>query len=231
MLEAGDADGLISGLRTSYPETIRPALQVMHTRSGVRKVSGAYALVFKNRTILLADTTVNIDPTAEDLAEIAILTAETARRLGLQPKIAMLSFSNFGSTEHPQQQKVKQAVELVKARQPDLIIEGEMQADTAVAPDIAASEYPWSAIQGDANVLVCPDLDSANIAYKLLWRVGGAEAIGPILQGMSRPVHVLQRGVDVSDIVNMAAIAVLDAQEFEVQDYVEGRTEQKPATV
>jgi malate dehydrogenase (oxaloacetate-decarboxylating)(NADP+) len=219
MLEAGDADGLISGLRTSYPETIRPALQVMHTRPGVRKVSGAYALIFKNRTVLLADTTVNIDPSAEDLAEIALLTAETARRLDLDPKVAMLSFSNFGSTDHPQQQKVKRAVALVQERYPDLIVDGEMQADTAVTPEIASADYPWSVIQGDANVLVCPDLNSANIAYKLLWRLGGAEVIGPILQGMSRPVHVLQRGVDVNDIVNMAAIAVLDAQEQDVRMY------------
>jgi malate dehydrogenase (oxaloacetate-decarboxylating)(NADP+) len=214
MIDAGDADGLISGLRSSYPSTIRPALQVLHTRPGVRKVSGAYVLVFKQRMVLLADTTVNIDPSAEDLAEIAILTAETARRLDLEPKVAMLSFSNFGSTKHPEQEKVRKAVDLVKRQQPGLIIDGEMQADAAVMPDIAA-EYSFSAIRGDANVLICPDLDSANIAYKLLWRLGGAEAIGPILQGMSKPVHVLQRGVDVNDIVSMAAIAVLDAQELE----------------
>jgi malate dehydrogenase (oxaloacetate-decarboxylating)(NADP+) len=126
----------------------------------------------------------------------------------------MLSFSNFGSTKHPEQEKVRKAVDLVKRQQPGLIIDGEMQADAAVMPDIAA-EYSFSAIRGDANVLICPDLDSANIAYKLLWRLGGAEAIGPILQGMSKPVHVLQRGVDVNDIVSMAAIAVLDAQELE----------------
>jgi malate dehydrogenase (oxaloacetate-decarboxylating)(NADP+) len=212
MVDQGDADGVISGLNSAYPETIKPALQVLGTRPGVRRVSGAYILMFKDREVVLADTTVNIDPTAEELAEIAMLTAETARRFGIEPRIAMLSFSNFGSTRHPQQEKVRRAVELLQERAPDLVVDGEMQADTAVVPSIAESDYPWSAIKGDANVLVFPDLDSANISYKLLWRLGSAEAIGPILQGMARPVHVLQRGVDVNDIVSMAAVAVIDAQ-------------------
>ncbi len=212
MVDQGDADGVISGLNSAYPETIKPALHVLGTRTGVRRVSGAYILMFKDREIVLADTTVNIDPTAEELAEIAMLTSETARRFGIEPKVAMLSFSNFGSTRHPQQQKIRRAVEMIHQRMPDLVVDGEMQADTAVVPSIAESDYPWSAIKGDANVLIFPDLDSANITYKLLWRIGNAEAIGPILQGMSRPVHVLQRSVDVNDIVSMAAVAVLDAQ-------------------
>jgi len=213
MLERGDADGVISGLRTYYPDTLRPALQVLRTKPGAKRVSGAYILVFENRELILADTTVNIDPSAEDLVEIAEQTAETARRFGIEPRIAMLSFSNFGSTVHPEQDKVRRAVEMLKEKRPDLVVDGEMQADTAVVPEIAKTEYPWSVLQGDANVLICPDLTSANIAYKLLWRLADAEVIGPILQGVSKPVHVLQRGVDVSDIVNMAAIAVLDAQE------------------
>ncbi len=213
MVEAGDADGVIAGLRAYYPATIKPALQIIKTRPGVQKVSGAYLLMFKGRMLILADTTVTINPDASDLAEIAILTAETARRFNIEPRIAMISFSNFGSTKHPDAEKVAEAVELVKKQRPDLIIEGEMQADAAVEPHIASADYPWSAIQGDANVLIFPNLDAANAAYKLLWRLGGAEAIGPILQGMAKPVHVLQRGVDVSDIVNMAAIAVVDAQE------------------
>jgi malate dehydrogenase (oxaloacetate-decarboxylating)(NADP+) len=213
MLEAGDADGVIAGLRAYYPATIRPALQVLKTKPGVKHVSGAYLLMFKNRMLVLADTTVNIDPTAEQLAEIAALTAETAKRFNLEPRIAMISFSNFGSTKDPNAEKVARAVQILKETRPDLIVEGEMQADTAVYPEIAESEYPWSSIQGDANVLVFANLDAANAAYKLLWRVGGAEVIGPILQGLSKPVHVLQRGVDVNDIVNMAAIAVLDAQD------------------
>jgi len=164
---------------------------------------------------VLADTTVNIEPDSETLAEIAEQTAETAKRFNLDPRIAMISFSNFGSTKHPQAEKVAAAVQILKKRRPDLIVEGEMQADTAVTPEIAEEDYAWSAIQGDANVLVFSTLDAANAAYKLLWRLAGAEVIGPILQGLSKPVHVLQRGVDVNDIVNMAAIAVLDAQELE----------------
>ena len=213
MMEEGHADGVISGLHAYYPATVRPALQIIKTRPGVGHVSGAYILMFKGRMVVLADTTVNIDPTAEQLAEIAALTAETAKRFNLEPRIAMLSFSNFGSTKVAESEKVREAVRILKERRPDLIVEGEMQADTAVSPDIAKADYPWSVIQGDANVLVFPNLDAANAAYKLLWRLGGAEAIGPILQGLARPVHVLQRGVDVNDIVNMAAIAVIDAQE------------------
>jgi len=215
MLDAGDADGVISGLRAYYPATIRPALQIVKTRPGVKTVSGAYLLMFKKRMIVLADTTVNIDPDSETLAEIAEQTAETAKRFNLEPRIAMISFSNFGSTKHPMVEKVQNAVQILKKRRPDLIVEGEMQADTAVCADIASTDYGWSAIQGDANVLVFANLDAANAAYKLLWRLSEAEVIGPMLQGISKPVHVLQRGVDVNDIVNMAAIAVLDAQEAE----------------
>jgi malate dehydrogenase (oxaloacetate-decarboxylating)(NADP+) len=218
MVDAGDADGVISGLQTYYPATVRPALQVLKTRSGVKKVSGVYVLVFKGRVMFLADTTVNINPTSEELAEIAELTAETARRFDIEPKIAMISFSNFGSTLHPEQRKVRDAVAIIKARHPELIVEGEMEADIAVSTDVAQVDYPWSAIQGDANVLIFPNLDAANAAYKLLWRLGNAEAIGPILQGTAKPVHVLQRGCDVSDIVNMAAIAVLDAQRNEAME-------------
>jgi malate dehydrogenase (oxaloacetate-decarboxylating)(NADP+) len=217
MLEAGDADGVIAGLGSYYPATIRPALQIVRPRAGVKHVSGAYLLMFKSRTVVLADTTVNITPDAETLAEIAEQTAETAKRFNLDPRVAMISFSNFGSTKHPDAERVAEAVQILKKRRPDLTVEGEMQADTAVTPEIAGEDYAWSVIQGDANVLVFPNLDAANAAYKLLWRLAGAEVIGPILQGLSRPVHVLQRGVDVNDIVNMAAIAVLDAQELEKQ--------------
>jgi malate dehydrogenase (oxaloacetate-decarboxylating)(NADP+) len=215
MVDQGDADGVISGLHAYYPATVRPALQIIKTRPGVKNVSGAYVLMFKNQMLVLADTTMNINPDAGQLAEIAVLTAETARRFDLEPRIAMISFSNFGSTNHPDSEKVRQAVQLLKERRPELIVEGEMQADTAVVPYIASEDYPWSTIQGDANVLIFPNLDAANAAYKLLWRLGGAEAIGPILQGLAKPVHVLQRGVDVNDIVNMAAIAVIDAQSVE----------------
>ena len=167
----------------------------------------------KSDIFFLADATVNIDPTAEDLAEIAIMAAEKARRFNVEPRIAMLSFSNFGSTRHPLAEKVRRAVELVRQRAPGLMIDGEMQADTAVVPQILEETYPFSTLKGGANVLIFPNLESGNIAYKLLHRIGGAELIGPLLAGLSKPVHVLQRGSEVNDIVNLAAMAVVDAQE------------------
>lgn len=213
MVNMGDADALISGLTQHYPQTIRPALRVIKIREGIKKVSGLYMLVMKKETFFFADTTVNIDPTAEDLAEIALLAAETTRRFDVEPRIAMLSFSNFGSTPHPLSEKVKQAIKIVHRKAPDLMIDGEMQADTAVVPEIIEQIYPFSKLKGGANVLIFPNLESGNIAYKLLSRIGGATAIGPILMGISKPVHVLQREAEVNDIVNMAAIAVVDAQE------------------
>ncbi|HEX9800782.1 MAG TPA: NADP-dependent malic enzyme [Thermoanaerobaculia bacterium] len=214
MVAAGDADGLISGVTWQYPETIRPALEAIGMRDGVRRVAGAYILILKERLFFLADTTVNIEPDAETLAEIALATAELARRFGVEPRVAMLSFSNFGSNRHPAAQKVRRAVELARASAPGLEIDGEMQADTAVLASLLAEHYPWSDLRGPANVLVFPELQSANIAYKLIWRLAGAEAIGPILLGMARPVHVLQPGVEVADIVNMATLCVVDAQEL-----------------
>ncbi len=212
MLDAGDADGVISGLTQSYADTIRPALQIFGTAPGVRRVSGLYILMLKQQTYFFADTTVNIDPTAEDLAEIATLAADAVRRFDLEPRIAMISFSSFGSNSHASALKVKRAVELVRAERPDLAIDGEMQADYAVVPEMLEEQYPWARVRRP-NVLVFANLEAANAAYKLVWRLAGAEAIGPILLGLKRPVHVLQRGVEVADIVNMAAIAVVDAQE------------------
>lgn len=208
----GDADALLSGIDAHYPDIIRPALEVIGKQEGLSSVHGLYLMVFKRGIFLLADTTVCIEPTAEELAETAILAAEKARLLDLDPRIAMLSFSNFGSVNHPQALKCKRAVEIVKQRAPELMIDGEMQADTAVVPDILEAHYPFATLKGGANVLIFPDLNSGNISYKLLTRLGGADAIGPILMGMKKPVHVLQRGDDVMDIVNMAAIAVVDAQ-------------------
>jgi malate dehydrogenase (oxaloacetate-decarboxylating)(NADP+) len=212
MLDAGDADGMISGLTQSYPDTIRPALQIVGTAPGVRRVSGLYILMLKDRTFFFADTTVNIDPSAEELAEIATLSADAVRRFEIEPRIAMISFSNFGSNTHANALKVKEAVALLKAAHPNLPVEGEMQADYAVVPEMLEAEYPWATVKSP-NILIFPDLQSANAAYKLVWRLAGAEAIGPILLGMAKAVHVLQRGVDVNDIVNLAAIAVVDAQE------------------
>jgi malate dehydrogenase (oxaloacetate-decarboxylating)(NADP+) len=162
------------------------------------------------RPYLFTDATVNIDPSADDLADIACLAADFARRLGMEPRVAMLSFSNFGSTRHPAAEKVRRAVELVRARCPGLPVDGEMQADTAVVPELIDERFPFSKVR-DANVLVFPSLDAANVAYKLLARLGNAEVIGPILLGMGAPVHVLQAGDDVRDIVDIAAVAVMDA--------------------
>ncbi len=213
MVHEGDADGLISGLTMYYPDTIRPALQIHATEPGISRVAGVYALLFEDRILYIADTTVNVDPTAEELAEIARLAAEIpAMYFGEEARIAMLSYSNFGSNRDERTNKVRRATQIVRERWPELVIEGEMQADTAVEPSIAEGSYPFSVIQGDANVLVCPNLEAANILYKLLWRMGKVEAIGPILCGLGAPVHVLQRGVDVNDIVNMAAMCVLKAQ-------------------
>lgn len=212
MVEMDDADGLISGLTQSYPETIRPALQIIGRREGVRKICGAYMMVFKNQTVFIADATVNIEPDAEDLAEIALLTAEKAMSMNMEPRIAMLSFSNFGSTIHPLTEKVRKATEIVKKKAPNLVVEGEIMADTALDPDIVADVFPFSEIKGDANVLICPDLSSANIAYKMLAKLGGATAIGPMLLGIRRPVYLLAPGSDVNDIVNITAVAVSEAQ-------------------
>jgi malate dehydrogenase (oxaloacetate-decarboxylating)(NADP+) len=214
MVEEGDADGLISGLTRSYPDTIRPALQIIATRPGVSRVSGAYVLILEDRLIFLADTTVNIDPNPEELAEITTLTVEFVRRFGIAPRVAMLSFSNFGSNSHQAARKVRRAVELVRERDPGLEIDGEMQADTAVVESLLRENYDWSRLRGPANVLIFPELQSANIAYKLIWRLAKAEAIGPILLGMAKPVHVLQAGVEVADIVNLTALCVVDAQEL-----------------
>lgn len=210
MVKMGDADAFVSGLTYEYPEVIRPALQIHHTREGVQRAAGVYIMIVEERVYLFTDATVNIEPTAEDLAEIAILAADFAKQLELEPRVALLSFSNFGSTPHPLSEKVRRAVEIIRQKRPDLTVDGEMQADTAVVPEIIEQRYPFSRVK-DANVLVFPDLESANIAYKLLARLGKAEAIGPILLGMGAPVHVLQTGDEVRDIVNIAAVAVMDA--------------------
>ncbi|MEK7703712.1 MAG: NADP-dependent malic enzyme [Myxococcota bacterium] len=213
MVRLGDADALVAGATQHYPDTIRPALQIIGRDERVSKVAGLYVMIIKKKLYFFADTTVNIEPTAEDLADIAIMTARVARRFQVEPRIAMLSFSNFGSAQHPFVTKVQEAVRLVKQRAPELMVDGEMQADTAVLPDLLKSQYPFSDLKDGANVLIFPDLQSANIAYKLVYKLGDAEAIGPILMGMRRPVHVLHNGCDVNDIVNMTALAVVDAQD------------------
>ena len=213
MVRLGDADALVAGVGQHYPDTLRPALQIIQVREDCSRVVGLFLMVFRDRLLFFADTTVNIEPSAEELADIAILTAQVARRFNVDPRVAMLSFSNFGSVRHPLTEKVRRATELVRQKAPGLAVDGEMQADTAVFYDLIREHYPFSTLTQPANVLIFPDLQSANIAYKLVQRLGGAEAVGPILVGMRKPVHVLQYGFEAKDIVNMTAIAVVEAQE------------------
>ena len=213
MVACGDADALLSGVNSHYPETIRPALQVIgaHPKAGL--VSGMYMLVFEKHIVFCADTTVNIDPTAEQLAQIGYAASRIVRTFGITPRLAMLSFSNFGSVRHPDAEKVARAVQILRQRDRTLMVDGEMQADTAVSEKILRESYPFAGLEEPANVLIFPNLSAGNIAYKLLNHLGGATAIGPILVGMRRPVHVLEKGADIQEIVNMAAVAVVDAQE------------------
>ena len=211
MVEQGDADAFVSGLTYNYPEVLRPALQVVGSQADRGVVSGVYLMLVQGKPYFFSDATVNIDPDAETLATIAINAADVAVQFDVEPRIAMLSFSNFGSTRHPFSDKVRQATEIVKQRRPDLVVDGEMQADVAVVPARMAQHYPFSAVS-DANVLIFPDLASANTAYKLLNRLGGAETIGPILVGMGQPIQVLETGAEVIDIVNVATMAVVEAQ-------------------
>jgi len=214
LLRAGRTDAVLAGEEIDYPDSIRPALEVIGVEPGRKHVSGIYMMIFRHQTFFFADTTVNIEPNAETLAEIATATAKFVTRLGIEPRIAMLSFSNFGSVKHPAATKVQQAVALLHEREPELQVDGEMQADTAVVERILTRVYPFAKLRAPANVLIFPDLNAANIAYKLLARLGDAQAIGPILVGMDRPVHVLQRLSEVPDIVNMAVIAAVDALEY-----------------
>ena len=213
MVTVGDADALVGGIGKHYPETVRPALEVIGADRKVGLAAGLYMLVFDKHVVFFGDTTVNIEPTAEQLASIAQSAAGLARTFGVSPRIAMLSFSNFGSVKHPEAQKVAEAVRIVRQRDPSLIVDGEMQADTAFSEEVLAGRYPFSALKEAANVLIFPNLSAGNIAYKLLTQLGGATAIGPILVGMQHPVHVLEQGADVQEIVNMAAVAVIDAQQ------------------
>jgi len=190
MVEMGDADTLISGATTSYPNNI---------------------VINQRKAYFFADTTVNIDPTAEELAQIAICAADTVKDFDIVPKIAMLSFSNFGSVAHPESKKIKKAVQLINEARPDIICDGEMQADTAVVAEIIDKEFPFSKIKGGANILVFPNLSAGNIAYKLMERITSATVVGPILMGMKKPIHVLQKGASVDDIINMSAIGVVEA--------------------
>ncbi len=215
MVKMGDADCLLSGIRQHYPDTIRPALKIIGTEKENQKIAGLYIMLIEEKTYFFADTTVNIDPTADDLAHIAVMAANVARSMDVKPRVAMLSFSNFGSVNHPVVNKVREAVQIARKLDPTLIIDGEMQADTAVVKEILEGTFPFASFHEPANVLIFPDLNSGNIAYKLLNRLGKAETIGPILMGIGKSVHVLQQNSKVEEVVAMAAWAVKHSADLE----------------
>jgi len=213
MVETGDADAMLSGLTKNYAEAIRPALQIIGTEEGVKKISGMYLLLTKRGPIFLADTTVNFNPNAEELADIAMMVAKEVRNFNITPRIAMLSYSNFGSSDSAEAKTVAEATRILKQRNPSLIVDGEMQASMAFNKEILKDNYGFSdLVDEDVNVLIFPNLTSGNVAYNLLKEIGGADAIGPILLGLKKPVHVLQLGSSVRSIINMALVAVVDAQ-------------------
>ncbi|UOQ65891.1 NADP-dependent malic enzyme [Hymenobacter volaticus] len=215
MLETGAADAFITGLTKDYSKSIVPALQVIGVEDGVKRVASMYIIQHKKGPYFFADTTVNIDPTAEEMVDIIGLTAQAVRFFGTEPRVGVISYSNFGSNPGTLPDKARRATELAKARYPDLILDGEMQANTALNPQLLQEQYPFSILaeKGGANTLIFPNVISGNIAYKVLQEIGGAEVIGPVLMGMRKPVHILQLGASVREIVNMAAIAVVDAQQ------------------
>jgi malate dehydrogenase (oxaloacetate-decarboxylating)(NADP+) len=213
MVETGDADAMLSGLTKNYAEAIRPALQIIGTEEGVKKIAGMYLLLTKRGPIFLADTTVNFNPNAEELADIAMMVAKEVRNFNITPRIAMLSYSNFGSSDSAEAKTVAEATRILKQRNPSLIVDGEMQASMAFNKEILKDNYGFSdLVDEDVNVLIFPNLTSGNVAYNLLKEIGGADAIGPILLGLKKPVHVLQLGSSVRSIINMALVAVVDAQ-------------------
>jgi malate dehydrogenase (oxaloacetate-decarboxylating)(NADP+) len=212
MLEMGEVDGMISGLSLHYPDVLRPALQLVGTAADCKVAAGVHLVTTRNRVLFFADTTVNIDPDSETLAEIAILAARLARDFDVEPRIAMLSFSDFGSVRNARTEVVRRAVEIVRAREPGLVIDGEMRANTALVGEILNGTYPFNRLREEANVLIFPNLEAGNIAYKLVQQLANAEVVGPILVGMKKPVYILQREDEVKDIVNLAAIAAVEAQ-------------------
>jgi len=211
MVHLGEADGLISGAIHPTAHTLRPALQIIKTKEKFHKVSGVFFMIFKERYMFFADAAVEIEPDAKDLADIALDTASTARKFGFEPKVAMLSFSTKGSAKHPLAEKVKEATEIAQYRDPKLIIDGELQLDAAIEPWVCRIKCPDCRLQGKANVLIFPDLNAANIGYKLATFFGKAEAVGPVLQGLNKPVNDLSRGCIVQDIVDITVLTSIEA--------------------
>jgi malate dehydrogenase (oxaloacetate-decarboxylating)(NADP+) len=214
MVDMGDADAMISGITRNYAEAIRPALQIIGTEEGVKKIAGMYIMLTKRGPLFLADTTVNFNPTADELADITLLVAKEVRAFGITPRIAMLSYSNFGSSDTPEAITMREARLKVKQKNPSLVVDGEIQGILAFNKETLQENYPFSELANceDVNTLIFPNLSAGNIAYNLLQEVGGADSIGPVLLGLRKPVHVLQLGASVRDIINMVVIAVVDAQ-------------------
>jgi phosphate acetyltransferase len=211
MVQTGDADGLIGGATTTTADTLRPALQIIKTHEKFHKVSGLFLMYVKGRLLFLADCAVNIEPSSHVLAEIAIDTKETVKKFGIEPRVAMISFSTNGSADHPSVERVREATAMVREKAPELIVDGEMQVDAALEPETCQRKYPGSKIRGNANVLIFPGVAAGNIGYKLL-RTAGADAVGPILQGLKKPVNDLSRGCNIQDVIDVCAITVLQAQ-------------------
>jgi len=213
MVKTGNADAFVGGITRSYPKIIRPALQIIGIRDDVRTVAGFYLLMFRDRTMLLADTTVNVEPSAEYLADIAINSAKAARFFKITPKVALLSYSNFGSVRNPDLDRISKALKIIKEREPELMVEGEMQGHLAVNAALRQRHYPFSELEDEANVLVFPNLHAANTSYRLLSELAECEIMGPVLLGMDKPVSILSQEAHVEDVVNMTAVAVLECGE------------------
>jgi len=214
MVQFGEADALISGLTKNYVTTIKPALQIIGTEDGVSRVAGMYMMITQKGPVFFGDTTVNVNPTVQDLVDITVLIERSVRQFNVSPRVAILSYSNFGSNDGLIPEKTREAVSILHKQYPDMVIDGDMQANFALNPELLADNFPFSTLAGKpANTLIFPNLESGNIAYKLLQEIGGAEAVGPILLGLKKPVHVLQLGSSVREIVNMITIAVVNAQE------------------
>lgn len=211
MVQLDLADGMVTGTTNSTADSIRPALQIIKTEEKFHKVSGVFFMVLEKRLLLFADAAITVEPDAHTLVDIAIDTAETAKKFGIKPKIALLSFSTKGSARHPKLDKIREALNMIKYKRPKLTVDGELQVDAALVPDVAKKKCPGSPIKGDANVLIFPDLESANIAYKLVERLAKAKAIGPLLQGLKKPVNDLSRGCNYNDIVNVTAFTACEA--------------------
>jgi malate dehydrogenase (oxaloacetate-decarboxylating)(NADP+) len=213
MIKLGDADAMLSGLTSHYSTTIKPAIEIIGKDDRYEKICGLFIVATKNDTFFLSDTTVNIDPSASEIADIAYLASDFAKNFGINPRVALLSYSNFGSAKGENPEKMRQALKIINSKYLDIIVDGEMQADTAVVPSIIDETYPFSKLKDGANVLIFPNLDSGNISYKLLARIGGANTIGPVLLGLNKAIHVLQTGAELNEITDMVAIAVVDAQD------------------